>query len=214
MVELTRDIPKPLIKVGGKSLLEHKIDVLPSEIDEVVLVIGYLGNKIKEYFGSNYNGRKIVYVDQMEPSGTGHALFKAMNLLGDDFISMMGDDIYGEKVLRDVASYPWAMAVSRAQSFPTTSSIETDDREFLKKVVTDGAGTLGEIDLDVGLYKMKKDIFKTPLVQVSNKKEWGLPHTFFKFWKDTNTPIKVVKADKWFKINSLEDLRNAEKKLQ
>ena len=49
---LTLERPKPLIKVDGKTLLEHNLDQLVGVIDEVILVIGYKGNMIKEYIGN------------------------------------------------------------------------------------------------------------------------------------------------------------------
>ena len=51
---LTYQMPKPLIKVADKCLIEHNIFNLPSEISELIIVIGYLGEQIQNYFGENY----------------------------------------------------------------------------------------------------------------------------------------------------------------
>ena len=56
------EIPKPMLKIGDKTILEHQIDCLKkSNIDEIILVIGHLGEKIKDYFkdGTNF-GVKIM----------------------------------------------------------------------------------------------------------------------------------------------------------
>ena len=74
MGELTRVLPKPLLEVSGKTLLEHKFDVLPDDVDEIVLVVGYLGNKMRERYGNNYKEKKITYAEQGPMHGTAGAL--------------------------------------------------------------------------------------------------------------------------------------------
>ena len=57
---LTLEIPKPLVKVNGKSLLERNMDHLDGLVDEIVLVIGYKGDMIKEKFGDHYGRMKLI----------------------------------------------------------------------------------------------------------------------------------------------------------
>ncbi|HRH26484.1 MAG TPA: hypothetical protein PLF31_03410 [Candidatus Paceibacterota bacterium] len=105
------------------------------------------------------------------------------------------------------------MTVTRAQSFPTTLDVVADAQGYLQDVRFDDNGEFGEILLDICLYKFKKEIFKTDPVQLHNKQEWGLPHTFFKFITDTGTKVKVLETDKWIKVNSPQDLTEAERLL-
>src|SRR3989344_7915186 len=99
---LTLDRPKPMIELLGKPILEHTIENLPSAINELVIVVGYKSEKIKNHFGNNWKGRSIVYVEQnMPPTGTAHALFTARRALKPGrFLSLMGDNISGGKALR------------------------------------------------------------------------------------------------------------------
>ena len=196
--------------VRGKNLIQHKIDRLPREVDEVILIVHHQKEVIMDFFRDVYDGRKITYVDQGEPLGTGHALYKAKPFIKGDFLSMMGDDIYDERDIVDVMKYPWAMTVSKTESFPGTLEITTDAEDFLEDAVFDDEGTAGEILLDICLYKLQRDIFNTPLVKLNNKNEWGLPHTIFKFLKDTNTKMKVIRSKSWHKINSPDNLEQAE----
>ena len=57
MLPLTVNAPKPMQEVLGKNLLELKIEALPDEVDEVIMVIGYLGNMIRDFFGDEYGGK-------------------------------------------------------------------------------------------------------------------------------------------------------------
>ena len=56
MRPLTDTMPKPMIPVLCKPLLEYTFAALPDEIDEVILVIRYRGDQIKAYFGDNFLG--------------------------------------------------------------------------------------------------------------------------------------------------------------
>ncbi len=89
------EIPKPMLKVGEKTILEHQIISLKkSGIDEIILVTGHLGNVIKNYFkdGSEF-GVKIKYYeeDPNKPLGTAGSLYYLKNMIDDDFILIFGD---------------------------------------------------------------------------------------------------------------------------
>ncbi len=93
MYPLTRHVPKPLVRVNGKggvrkSLVEHNIDLLPEEVTELIFVVGYLKEQIINYFGDEFNGRKVIYVDQKKPLGTGHAI----SLVHKHIKSLFSDD--------------------------------------------------------------------------------------------------------------------------
>jgi len=55
---LTENCPKPLVEVGGKTLLDHIVGALPSSVDELIIVTGYLGEMIEAYCGTEFHGRK------------------------------------------------------------------------------------------------------------------------------------------------------------
>lgn len=89
------ELPKPMLKIGDKTILEHQIDCLKkSNVDEIILVIGYLGEKIKDYFkdGTNF-GVKISYYeeDPEKPLGTAGSFYYLKDKIDDDFILVFGD---------------------------------------------------------------------------------------------------------------------------
>jgi len=92
---IASDIPKPMIPICGRPILEHQIECLKkNSLTEIILVIGHLGEHIKNYFE---NGKKfgcnITYYTETEPLGTAGALYKLKNL-SDDFILLNGDIIF------------------------------------------------------------------------------------------------------------------------
>ncbi|MFP4112497.1 MAG: sugar phosphate nucleotidyltransferase [Candidatus Woesearchaeota archaeon] len=92
---ITREIPKPLIPVHGKTLLEHIFDLLKKyHIRNVILSIGYLGDKIKEFFGDGSKfGMKIQYIEENEPMGTAGPLRLARPFLKGNFIVCNADEL-------------------------------------------------------------------------------------------------------------------------
>ena len=75
MRPLTLEKPKQLLEIAGRPILVRIFENLPDEIGEVVLVVGYMGDKIRDYFGDKFLGRKIRYVEQKEKLGTADALW-------------------------------------------------------------------------------------------------------------------------------------------
>jgi dTDP-glucose pyrophosphorylase len=93
----TKYIPKVLIEVDGTSLLERNIELLRDQmgIREVIIVIGYLGDKIKQALDGRDLGVKIVYAEQTEQKGIGHALLTVeKQVAGRRFAVVLGDELY------------------------------------------------------------------------------------------------------------------------
>ena len=103
MRPLTFHVPKPLIKIAGKTLIEHNLDNLPFKPTEIIFIVGYLKEQIINYFGSVYKGTPVRYIPQRKPLGTGHAISIASQFLGSDFLVLMGDDIYGKDDLSAIS---------------------------------------------------------------------------------------------------------------
>lgn len=95
MRPLTLDIPKPLIKVAGKTLLDGILDALPDSIIEIIIVVGYKGDQIKNYLGDFARGKKIHYVWQEKQTGTADAVFLTKNFFkgGERFFVIYGDEL-------------------------------------------------------------------------------------------------------------------------
>ena len=71
--------PKPLVPVAGKTVLGHFLDPVISlpDLEELVLIVGYLGDQIREYMREHYPDLRIRYVVQEELSGQSHAIWLA-----------------------------------------------------------------------------------------------------------------------------------------
>ncbi len=205
MGDLTTDTPKPLLLYKEKNLIEHKLDTLPDDIDEVVLVIGYLGDRIREYFGNEWRGLKITYVVQSEMLGTAHALFEAKHYLDKPFIVLMGDDLYGKEDLESFVQHKeWAILVERPEGAQSGGKIVADTQGNLKEIVEDKDGSILDGLLYTGACILTPEVFDLEMAQLKNSKEYGLPQTFSK--AAAARPIKIQYASFWKRITSPEDL--------
>jgi mannose-1-phosphate guanylyltransferase len=92
---ITYEIPKPLVPLQGKPILEHVIDLMRMyDVRDIILSIGYLGEKIKEYFHDEKRlGVKISFIEEQEELGTGGPLRLAKGYLKDTFVMVNGDNL-------------------------------------------------------------------------------------------------------------------------
>lgn len=128
IASVRNDVPKPMINICGKPILEHQIDNLKAcGLTDIILVIGYLGDKIKEYFGDGSKfGVNIEYFVEDHPLGTAGALFK-MPQLTEDFLLLCGDVIIDVDFNRFIAFHKehkaWASLMSHPNGHPYDSSL-------------------------------------------------------------------------------------------
>lgn len=104
------EVPKPMIPILNKPILEYQIDCLRDQgFDDIILVIGHLGHVIKNYFGdgskiSSVTGKPfdvhINYIEEQEPLGTAGALYLLKDKLTDDFLMINGDIIFDVDIKR------------------------------------------------------------------------------------------------------------------
>lgn len=205
---LTENTPKPMLKIAGKPILEHTLLQLPEEVDEVILVVGYLKEQIKNYFGNEFFGKKIIYVEPEENLGTAHALRSCKDFLKDNkFISMMGDDLYSKKDISECIKYDLCVLVRELDDSRRFGAIKVNQDGILERIEDDFSSGTGSNLVNIGLFVLDKRFFDYEMVRVSTG-EFGLPQTVSKMAKDY--PVKVVKASFWFPISRPEDLKKAE----
>lgn len=92
---LTNEIPKPMVEIDGKPLLEHVISLFKKYgVYDIILAVHYKKEKIMNYFkdGSEF-GVKITYIEEKEPLGTAGALLLAKNMLNETFFMINADDL-------------------------------------------------------------------------------------------------------------------------
>lgn len=96
ITSVASDIPKPMILIDGKPVLEHEIECLRKQgFTDIILTVSHLGNVIMDYFqdGSKF-GVHIEYYFEKEPLGNAGALFKIKDKLTEDFLLLNADAMF------------------------------------------------------------------------------------------------------------------------
>ncbi|MFM8455122.1 MAG: NDP-sugar synthase [Gammaproteobacteria bacterium] len=94
MLPLTLTLPKPLLPFRGKPIIEHQlIRLAETGFQEIIINLGYLGSKIKEYIGDGGRwGLKVSYTQEEIPLEWGGGIVNALSVLGDEpFLALSGD---------------------------------------------------------------------------------------------------------------------------
>ncbi len=133
IASVASDIPKPMIPIDGRPVLEHQIDCLRQQgFTDILLIVGHLGNVIRQYFedGSRF-GVRIHYFFEREPLGTAGALFHFQDVLTEDFLLLNGDimiDVDLERFIRfHQSKHAIASLFTHPNNHPYDSAlIETD----------------------------------------------------------------------------------------
>lgn len=107
MRPLTYELPKAMLPVNGRPILEHIIELLrQNDIRDVVILVGPLGDRIRNHFGDGAKfGIKITYIEEGRRSGTAIPLRKTAQLLQDNPFVMMYGDVLAEINLRDLITF-------------------------------------------------------------------------------------------------------------
>ncbi|MDE5803263.1 MAG: HAD-IIIA family hydrolase [Lachnospiraceae bacterium] len=95
--ELTQDkIPKPLMEINGKTMLEWQIEnLIKNEIREIIIITGYLGDRIETYIGDGSKWEiKISYIRETEPLGSAGALYYLKGRCSKDILLIFGDVMF------------------------------------------------------------------------------------------------------------------------
>ena len=149
--------PKALIPLAGKTVLSIIIDQMrDAGIHEYIFIVGYLGDKIRDYVQSNYPGLNAQYVQQIDRQGVGHAIQIAKNAVnGEEVIVVLGDTIC-EYDVKEVVQSPVSMLGVRKVDDPREFGVaEINEEGFIEHVVEKPQIPKSNLAL-VGIYKIKE----------------------------------------------------------
>lgn len=150
--------PKSLIPVAGKPILGFIIDqLLENGIREFVFVIGYLGEKIKEYVERDYPSIKKKYVVQEIRDGLGHAIWLTKDVIAkkSEVMIVLGDTIIDVDWKKFMALKTSALGVKKVADPRKFGVAEFDDDANILQVVEKPTIPKSNMAL-VGLYKIKE----------------------------------------------------------
>jgi glucose-1-phosphate thymidylyltransferase len=210
---LTYTQPKPLIPVGGKPIISYIIDQLVEEgVNEFVFVIGYLGEKIKNYVEQTYPNIHKEFVWQEKRLGSAHAIWVARDRIRDskEVVIFFGDIIL-DFDLRAILDTPHSvLAVKKVKDPRQFGVVEFDDEGRVKKVIEKPKIPKSDMAM-VGFYKIKEvdKLISALDFNINNdirtKGEFPLTDALMRMIEE-GVEFKTFTVDNWFNCGKKEVL--------
>ncbi len=198
---LTLTKPKTLLPVANKPIIFYFLDNLKGLVDEVIIVVNYLKEKIIHAVGNSYQGMKITYVEQQEINGTGSAFLTAESYIKDTFLFMYGDDIYFRNDIEKVLQYPTAMLVKKVtnpENFGIVLTEKTTKGNKVTSIVEKPTKFVGDL-ANIGVFYLDKSIFNyKEKLKKSPRGEYDFVDLISMMAKEKD--IFAVEADNWLPI--------------
>jgi len=215
---LTEDKPKVLVEVDGKPLIEDVFDNLLSiGVTELIVVVGYMKERIIERYGDSYEGVPITYAHQREQLGLAHAILQAEPHVDEEFVLMLGDNVFranlGDVINRQneqradaaflVEEVPW----EEASRYGVLDTNEYGEVIEVMEKPDDPPSNL----VMTGFYTFTPAIFHAcHLVQPSDRGEYELPDAIDLLIQSGRT-IDAIRMDGWrIDVGYPEDRERAE----
>ena len=150
----TYTLPKVLLNVGGKPIIGHILDrVIDNGFDEATIVIGYLGEMIKEYVLRNYS-IKVDFVEQEERLGLGHAIYLSRHTISHDpILIILGDTVFDVDLKALTSTDCTALGVKEVED-PRRFGVAETENGFITKLVEKPDQPKSKLAL-VGIYYIK-----------------------------------------------------------
>ncbi len=219
IASINSEVPKPMIPILDKPILEYEINVLKRQnILDIVLVVGYLGDKVSSYFGDGSNfGVNITYIKEETPLGTAGALYFLKDRIKDDFLLLNGDIIFDVDIARFMKAHKsnncLATILTHPNSHPYDSGVivadssnkvtkwltKEEDRLWYRNRVNAGIHILSNKILSKFTELKKTDLDREilkPLISEGELYIYDSPE----YIKDMGTP------DRYYQV--IEDIKN------
>jgi UDP-N-acetylglucosamine diphosphorylase/glucosamine-1-phosphate N-acetyltransferase len=220
---LTATRPKPLIKVGGKPIIEHCLNALKhAEVEEAVIVVHYMADTIRQYCGDGKRlGLKLEYAEQKAVLGTGNAVSVAEPYMKGDFLLVNGDMMFTAKSVKSVADLHQkdkpavTMAVVPVERPENYGVVEIENEKNVRRIVEKPRREEASTNLaNAGIYAFSPEVFaKIEQTSATARGEWEIPDALSLLinegkqvlgvkipstdWIDIGRPWDLLEANRW-----------------
>jgi len=219
LAPITDTIPKPMISIAGRPILEHTIENIYTQVDEIIIVVKYLSEIISNYFWDNFKGTKISYHIQGDEKWTGAAIRRIK--FEEDFLLINWDSIFEKRDLDNLinSSNYWAL-VLKTETPEKYGIFKQDSNKFATKIVEKPTEFIWNL-ANLWVYKFSSKMLElVEKIELSSRWEYEITdaiNLFLKIedfellkleWKfiDVGYPWDILSANKYF----LEKLKKSE----
>jgi len=212
--------PKPLINVAGKPVLGHVLDMFArlDNVEEIIFIVGHLGDQIADYVSANYPHLKASYYEQKELNGQSTAIYLARERLAGPMLMVFVDTLVETdlSVLRHepADAVAWVKAVEDPRRFGVA---EVGPDGFVKRLIEKPSDLKNNLVV-VGLYYFKDaallmDCIREQLAQdIRTKGEYFLADAV-NLLLQRGVRMRVQKVDVWQDCGTTETVLEANRYL-
>jgi NDP-sugar pyrophosphorylase family protein len=203
----TLTVPKPLLPVRGRPILDWALGALPPEVDRVIVVVNYLAEQIEAYLRTQTRVRAWLTVRQEQPRGTGDA-FRCCreHVRSERFLVLNGDDLYGAADLAALAQCPAGVLVHPVDE-PRKFGIAVLKPDGTLEKLVEKPNLDGRHLANTGAYLFPKEVFGTELT-LSTRGEFEI--TDYVSALAARQPVHVPQCHFWLPIGNVEAWQKAQ----
>ena len=220
MKEITSTIPKPMLLINEKPMLEHIITFIKKAgITEFGLVVGYKKDIVKDYFGDGSgSGISLTYIEQEKQNGTGAALHLAKDFVGDEpLFFTFGDVLTHCENYRSMIDYYTAhkyhtlLGLNKTEDPCRGAAVYMDEDNTVIKIIEKPPKGSSSTNLNnAGLMILAPEIFDyTAKLKISPRGEYELTDVFDMIRKDGKIIKGYILSGYWKDVGTPEDLDRA-----
>ncbi|MBP3959460.1 nucleotidyltransferase family protein [Gemmata sp. G18] len=204
----TETVPKPLLDVQGRPILDWIIGALPP-VDRLVVVVNYLAEQIESYLATQTHVKNWTTVRQAEPRGTGDALMSCRGAVTSDRVMVLnGDDLIGRADLANLATVPMGI-LTHSVNEPEHYGITFRNPDgTLEKIVEKPTGLVPPQLANIGGYMFPREVFDLTL-PLSPRNEYEITDAVSQL--AAKGPFHVVAANYWLPIGTIDQWNAAQK---
>lgn len=201
----THTVPKSLIPVAGKPILGHIMDKLTEAgVEDFIIVIGYLGDKIEEFITNNYPNVKATFVIQTVGKGVGHAIYLTKDHWtdNDDLLVVFGDTIVEVDLKQFLQSETNNLGVMKVEDPRQFGVAEVNEQKAITRLVEKPSMPKSNLAL-VGLYLIKDSaLFLDCLNEIidqdiKTQNEYHLTDALMRMIEKKSN-FTITEVDNWF----------------
>ncbi len=201
-----------MLPIANKPILHHTLEnLVRAGVDEIILVVGYKEETVREYFGREFSGVRIRYVRQAKQLGTAHALLAAEHLLEERFLMLNGDTIVFSEEIEKLTKYELAVAVKEVEN-PEVYGVVEVENGYVKRILEKPEKPPTNL-INAGVYSLTADFLKyVRETKLSPRGEYEVTDSITSAISD-GLEFKAVKVEKWIDVGYPWDLLEANKLL-
>jgi len=218
---LTKNEPKCLTIVNGKSILERMVSsLIKQDFKRLVIVTGHLENCIRDYLGDHVGDLKIEYIFSplYKTTNNIYSLWMAREIINEAFLLLESDLVFDDSLL-DNMIYPDRIAVAGMQPWLNGTCVTLDKSKMVYEFIA-GKNESSQKNKykTVNIYSLSIESWKNVIKVLEKEISAGNVNSYYEtvfadMVSENSLMFKSVSFDSkpWYEIDTLDDLKLAEK---